>query len=100
MPTHNLTIQSRARGAFESLSPEDRDAVQAKFLALSQTPSIDWPAHGVRRLDDPWTYVARVTDSLLAFFTTDAGRFQIEDFVRQETLDRYFTPRKTPVGQS
>jgi hypothetical protein len=55
---------------------------------------------GVRRLDDEaWTHLLRVTTSLLLFFSVHDGQFVIEDFVRQATLDRYFSGRTAAAGQ-
>jgi hypothetical protein len=95
-----LTIQSRARPAFDSLSTHEQDSVLAKFRALSETPPERWPDHGARRInDEEWPYVLRATESLVVFFSQAAGVFVIEDLVRRETLDRFFVPRKVPAGQ-
>src|SRR5205085_927933 len=79
-----LTVQRRARGAFDSLSSHERDSIFAKFRALSEIPSERWPEYGARRTnDDHWPYLLRATESLLVFFSYDGAMFVIEDLVRQ-----------------
>ena len=96
-----VTVHRRASTAFDVLSEAERDNLAAKFTALHGLPAKGWAQQGVRQTQtkDPW-YVVQVTSSLLAFFSVlPDERFLIEDFVRQELLDRYFSSPAKPVAQ-
>src|SRR5437763_576589 len=95
-----IQVDGRARIALESLPDTELTKVVERFDALRRYPEQQWPSLGARRLpEDGSTYVLRVSERLLLFFTAHGDHFRIEDFVRQETLDRYFTPRPTPAEQ-
>ncbi len=94
-----VTIQPRARAAFDSLPASEQDSILAKFRSLAETCPEGWAEHGARPInDEEWPYVLRATDSLVVFFSRSAGTFVIEDLVRRETLERFFRPKKVPAG--
>jgi hypothetical protein len=94
----NVTIDRRALLAFDSLTPQEQEAVASKFRALAKAPVEEWGRLGVRQLDhSDWTHFLAVDSSLRVFFSVEAESFIIQDFVRQETLDRYFRPAATPA---
>lgn len=77
----------------------------AERLELLQRhlPPENWTEDEAQRLEAAEaTYLARVNPSLLFLFRAEEGgrRLVIENFLRQETLDRYFVPSKAPLGQS
>jgi hypothetical protein len=81
------------------MSADESQHLLAKVKVLLQTPVEGWTTLGARRLnDDPWGYLLPVTGSLLVFLSRDGDRLVIEDFVRQETLDRFFAARKAPAS--
>src|SRR4051794_8687529 len=95
-----LTINSRAVTAFDMLPERERCQVLAGFQKLHGTPPERWEELGVRRIDDEsWPYILIANDSLRVFFSVTSDQFVIEDFVRREYLERYFSPRKEPATQ-
>ena len=99
METAHVTVHHRARIAVDAISDSEREAVFQALEALSAVPPEQWPQPEPQRLDTkPPVYALRVTPELDVFFSlTEPGHLQIEDFVRPETLERYFRPRgKSP----
>lgn len=86
-----VDVHPRALAAFQSLPDEERAKVAERFQAIRPLPPERWAHQGVRPLkDDPNVYLSPVGPSLLLFFSVTTDGFLIEDFVRQETLDRFF----------
>jgi len=87
-----VSIHRRALPAVDLLSEVEREAVWQKFRILHTLPRDRWASEGVRRASgDPVIYLVNATPSRVVFFSVPAdGAFLLEDFVRQEMLDRYF----------
>jgi hypothetical protein len=95
-----VIVHRRASTALDALSKSERDAIAAMFAALRDLPSKEWAREGVYQPSATIPFV-RVTPNLLVFFSVlPDGRFLIQDFVRQETLDRFFATPQEPVTQT
>jgi hypothetical protein len=95
-----LGVHRRASTALDALSRAERDSLAAKFTALRGLPVEEWAREGVQQLNAPVHFV-RLTANLLVFFSVlPEGRFLIQDFVRQETLDRFFASPHQEVAQT
>jgi hypothetical protein len=95
-----IAVHRRASTALDALSPCERQCLTTKFLALRALPAEEWSRQGVHQVNAPVHYL-RVTNNLLVFFSSlPELRFLIQDFVRQETLDRFFTAPQEPVPQT
>ena len=95
-----VAVHRRALTALDVLTPSERECLAAKFMALRNLPAEEWARQGVRQTQPP-IHVVRVTNNLLVFFSVlPEDRFLIQDFVRQETLDRFFTHPQKPVVQT
>jgi hypothetical protein len=95
-----VAVHRRASTAFDALSPAERDRVAATFAALRDRPAEEWPREGVHPSNGSVQFV-RATPNLLVFFSVrPGGRFLIEDFVRQETLDRFFGTPHEPAAKA
>jgi hypothetical protein len=99
METAHVTVHRRARIAVDLLSDAERKAVFQTLETLSTVPPEQWPQPEPQRLKaKPPLYALRVTPDLDVFFSiTEPGQLLIEDFVRPETLERYYKPHvKSP----
>jgi len=100
-----VTLNSGAIPSWISLPPAEQKHVAERvqnLRGLLNKPE-KWSEAGIRRVDDSTpTYLLRVTPELMLFFKPEEGgtRLEIENFARQETLDRFFATRKEPAGQS
>jgi hypothetical protein len=92
-----VAVHRRALTALDALSPSEHECLAAKFSALQNLPAEEWNRQGVRQAKPP-VYVMQVTNNLLVFFSAlPENRFLIQDFVRQETLDRFFAQEQKPL---
>ena len=95
-----VTVHRRASTALDALSQRERDCLAAKFTALRDLSAAEWAKEGVREQNGSVRRV-RITGDLFALFSVlPDNRFLIQDFVRQETLDRFFTASVAPVPQT
>jgi hypothetical protein len=95
-----ITIHQRALPAFDIISAGERDAVVTKITALRDLPKAQWATEGVHRGKGP-VYFMTVGEDLVVFFSVlPDRRFVIEDFVRQETLERFFATSQKSAAQT
>lgn len=98
-----VTLNSGAIPAWISLPTAEQKHVAERLQHLRRLKPEEWTKAGIRRVDDSVpTYLLRVTSELMLFFKPEEGgiRLEIENFARQETLDRFFATRKESVGKS
>lgn len=96
MGAFHLLFHGRALPGYGVLTSEERDALEKVIAPLAKLPVNRWPEAGAVRLKsaEPLFFV-RVDDSLRAIIQpTQNGQPEILDFVRHETLQRFF---KEPV---
>jgi len=81
--------------ATSQMPPAERQRLFHLLGELAKRPPEQWPSDNVRRLATPEpTYLLRFDDQVRVFFRPDGeGRIAIVDYVRQETLDRFFAER-------
>jgi hypothetical protein len=97
---NHVNVHRRATTAVDLLSASERESLFARLEALKGVPADLWAEQGARRLEpnEP-DYLVRVTSDLLALVSADGpGRLTLQDLVRQERLDRFFTARRESVG--
>ena len=96
-----VRLHRRVVASITTLEPTEREALWRKLTALHNLPPDRWSEEGVTLLPgDDQVYFVPVTDSLRTFISRmPEGGILIEDFVRQEFLDRYFGQSKEPVQQ-
>jgi hypothetical protein len=99
-----VEIDRGAIPAWNTLPDSERKQVIERLEFLRRLPPKNWAEDEARQLKAAeGTYLARVNPSLLLLFlfrAEDGGQFVIENFIRQETLDRYFVPSKAPAARS
>ncbi len=85
-------VHRRAFLAYHTVTPEERNAVEAVLAPLANLPEGRWPTAGAVRLEsEEPLYFLRVDNSLRAIIRPAAdGRPELLDLVRHETLERFF----------
>jgi len=91
-----VDVEGGAIPGWHSLPPSEKKRVVKRFHRLRHLPPERWNKAGAARLKDAEpTYLLRVTPEWVLFFRVEEGRqFVIEDFARQEMLDRFFSAPK------
>lgn len=97
-----VSVDLSALIATSQMPPAERQRLFHVLRELTNKSPEQWPSDNVRRLatSEP-TYLLRFDDQVRVFFRPDGeGRIAIVDFVRQETLDRFFVtaPSGTPAS--
>jgi hypothetical protein len=94
METELYTVDDGTLLWFTGLKPAERKALDMAIASLVDLPEKDWPAKGAIRLALPKpTFMLKLGPSLRAFVRPNpGGKPIVQDFVNQETLDRYFKP--------
>jgi hypothetical protein len=85
-------LHRRAQLAYHTLTPGERDALDAAVSRLVDLPEEDWPGASAIRLDSAEPlYVLKIDRSLRALVRpAPGGQPEVEDLVRHETLERFF----------
>jgi hypothetical protein len=75
--------------ALLQLEPDEQARVRERLAMLANLPRSEWPAEVATRLQPgSLDYLVRVDDSWRLFIGEDNdGRPEVQDIVRQETLD-------------
>jgi hypothetical protein len=95
-----VAVHRRASTALDALLQREHDCLAAKFTALRDLPATEWAKEGVREQNGSVRRVPVTGDLFALFSVLPDHRFLIQDFVRQETLDRFFTASAAPVPQT
>jgi len=98
-----VTLNSGAIPSWISLPTTEQKHVAESLERLRREKRERWIEMGVRRLDDSEpTYLLRVSPELVLYFKLedDGPLVVIENFARQETLDRFFATRKESAAKS
>lgn len=93
-----VDVESGAIPAWDLLPPREKKQVAKRFQRLRRLPPERWNKAGAVRLKDTEPiYLLRITPEWVLFFRAEEGherQFVIENFARQEMLDRYFSVPK------
>jgi hypothetical protein len=89
MEGDTLKMHRRARMALWQLEPDEQARVRERLAMLANLPRSEWPADVATRLSSgPLDFVVRVDDDWRLFIGQDTdGRAEVQDIVRQGTLD-------------
>jgi hypothetical protein len=92
MSAARFHLHRRARIAYDTLTPAERDRLEAAIAPLVGIPEGRWPTAGAIRLESPEPlYLVRVDASLRALVgPAEDRRPEVLDLVRHETLQRFF----------
>lgn len=92
MANPKFHVHRRARLAFDDLTASERKALEERIAPLADLPAEKWSSTKAVRLDTSQPlYLLRIDDSLRALVRPGrGGQPEIVDFVRHETLERFF----------
>jgi hypothetical protein len=85
-------VHRRALLGYDALTGPERESLEGAVAPLVDLPEGQWPTAGAKRLESPEPlYLLKVDASLRAIVRpTPAGRPEVLDLVRHETLRQFF----------